>query len=241
VAPDPTPDAATEPLEADLAEPASGSRLWVKLGLVLGLVALVLAAWKLGVFEYAERPEELRDLLRELGPWGYVAYVVAFALLQPIGVPGFALIVVASYVWPPPVAYGLSLLGAMISAIEGFLFARFVARDWVAKKLPARLHKYDRAIAVRAVRAAFGLRILFWMNPFIHALFGISRVRFRQYVLGTFLGYVPTIAIAVWATGGALELLRAQPTWLLAAVVAIVVLVLVARLAGWRRRPTGTS
>lgn len=233
---------ATEPIRPDAAEEAeleeaSGTPGWVKLVLVLGLAVLVLVAWKLGAFEYVERPEELREHLLALGPWGYVAYVVAFAILQPIGIPGFALIVVASYVWPAPVAYGLSLLGAMISAIEGFLFARFVARDWVAKKLPARLHKYDRAIAARAVRAAFVLRMIFWMNPLIHGLFGVSRVRFRDYVLGTFLGYVPSLAVAVWATGGALELLRSQPTWLLALVIGAIVLILLVRLVWWRRRP----
>jgi uncharacterized membrane protein YdjX (TVP38/TMEM64 family) len=233
---------ATAPTHHEAAEEAESEQTtatpgWVKLLLVIGLGALVLAAWKLGAFEYVERPEELREHLRALGPWGYVAYVVAFAILQPIGVPGFALIVVASYVWPAPVAYGLSLLGAMISAIEGFLFARFVARDWVAKKLPARLHKYDRAIAVRAVRAAFVLRMIFWMNPLIHGLFGVSRVRFRHYVLGTFLGYVPSLAVAVWATGGALELLRSQPTWLIVVVVGTIVSVLLARLVWWRRRP----
>jgi uncharacterized membrane protein YdjX (TVP38/TMEM64 family) len=222
--------------EAEL-ERASETPGWVKLALVMGLAAIVFASWRLGAFEYVERPEELREHLRALGPWGYVAYVGAFAVLQPIGVPGFALIVVASYVWPAPIAYGLSLLGAMISAIEGFLFARFVARDWVAKRLPARLHKYDRAIAVRAVRAAFVLRMIFWMNPLIHGLFGVSRVRFRHYVLGTFLGYVPSLAVAVWATGGALELLRSQPTWLLGVVVTAIVLVLLARLLWWRRRP----
>jgi uncharacterized membrane protein YdjX (TVP38/TMEM64 family) len=227
---DPTHD--EDPVAGDPA----GSSGTVKVVLVLGVVALVVAAWSLGAFEYVKRPEVLREHLLALGAWGYVAYVVAFAILQPIGVPGFALIVVASYVWPPPVAYALSLLGAMISAIEGFLFARFVARDWVAKKLPARLHKYDRAIAERAVRTAFLLRMLFWMNPFIHALFGISRVRFRHYVLGTFLGYVPSLAIAVWATGGALDLLRAQPTWLIVAVVATIVMILLGRLVWWRRR-----
>ncbi len=203
---------------------------------LLVAVALgVLAVWASGLFELLGDPEVLRSKLLAMGPWGYVVYLVAFAVLQPAGVPGVALIFASTYVWPKPVAYGLSLVGAMLGATLGFYFARFVGQDWVSARLPARLRKYDERIASRGLSTAFTLRIVFWMNPLVHALFGISRVSFSRYALGTLLGYVPSLAIAVWASGSVLDLFKSQPPWRVAIVlVSVVVLALLGRV--WIRR-----
>ena len=81
-------------------------------------------------------PARAKQTLLGLGPWGYLAFVAAYAILQPFGVPGTVFIMVAPLVWPWPVAFLLSMAGTMAASLVGFSFARFVARDLVAARYP---------------------------------------------------------------------------------------------------------
>lgn len=46
----------------------------------------------------------------------------------------------------------ISMVGTMAASSVGFSFSRFVARDWVAKIIPAPFEKYDESLARRAFR-----------------------------------------------------------------------------------------
>ncbi|MFO0554885.1 MAG: VTT domain-containing protein [Polyangiaceae bacterium] len=188
----------------------------LRIALAVAALALVVLTWQLGGFALLRDPERLKATLLGLGAWGYVVYVVAFAILQPLGLPGIAFVVGAAYVWPGPIAYGLSLGGAVLASTTGFAFARFVARDWISTKLPPRLKKYDAKIEKNGFLMAAFLRLVFLMHPLLHALFGVSRVRFLPYIAGCTLGYIPGIAIATWASDGAITWLKGQPrsTWI---------------------------
>lgn len=171
----------------------------------------MITSWQTGVFGLVMDPPRLRSTLVEMGPWGYVVFVLAFAFLQPFGLPGIAFVLAATYVWPRPIAYGLSLVGSLSGSAVGFGFARFVAHDWVAARLPARLHKYDAWIERRGFLAVAGLRAIFLMHPLLHALFGVSRLRFGPYMLGCAIGYIPALAVVTWVSGSFTDWLGRQP------------------------------
>ncbi len=160
--------------------------------LVAVFVGLALAKW-LGVFALIAEPSRLAKTLVDLGAWGYVAFIVAYAVLQPFGVPGTAFIMAAPLIWPWPTAFALSMVGTMAASVLGFSFARFVARDWFASKIPERFRKYDDALARRAFTTVFVLRFLFWMPPLLHAFFGVSKVSGWMHFWGSLVGYVVPI------------------------------------------------
>jgi uncharacterized membrane protein YdjX (TVP38/TMEM64 family) len=124
-----------------------------------------------------------------------VAFIVAYAVLQPFGVPGTVFIVAAPLIWPWPVAFALSMTGTMAASVVGFSFARFVARDWVEGRIPARFRRYDEALARRGFATVFVLRLVFWMPPLLHAFFGVSKVRFWTHFWGSLAGYVLPILL----------------------------------------------
>ncbi|MDB4938377.1 MAG: putative rane protein [Labilithrix sp.] len=161
-----------------------------KIVVVALVIALLVVAHRLGVLEQFGDPERVRQTLVRIGPWGYVAFIVAYAVLQPFGVPGTVFIMAAPLIWPWPVAFALSMTGTMAASVIGFSFSRFVARDWISKKVPARFRKYDDALATRAFRTVFLLRLVFWMPPLLHAFFGVSKVRFSTHFWGSLAGYV---------------------------------------------------
>ena len=181
---------------------------WLVLGAVLALLA---AAWWGGVFALMAEPRTFAQAVVDLGVWGYVAFVVAYTLLQPFGVPGTVFIVAAPLLWPWPTAFALSMIGTMAASVVGFSVARFLARDWVTARIPARFHRYDAALARHALRTVFVLRLIFWMPQALHGFLGVSRVSFRDHFWGSLLGYIPPLlmvsyfAAEVFDASGALQ------------------------------------
>lgn len=172
-----------------------GSLRNVKLAAV-GLVLIGLAlAWYFGVFASLGEPRALAHALVDMGVWGYLAFVVAYTALQPFGVPGTIFIVAAPLSWPWQVAFALSMVGTMAASVVGFSFARFIARDWIAERIPARLRKYDDALARSAFQTVAVLRLVLWMPQVLHYFFGVSKVSFATHFWGSLVGYVPPLLL----------------------------------------------
>lgn len=175
------------------------ARLGSSLGAKLGVVALVLVglalAYETGIFAVVAQPKTLAESLIAMGAWGYILFIVAYAVLQPFGIPGTVFIVAAPLIWPWPTAFALSMLGTMCASVIGFSFARFIARDWVTARVPARMQKYQRSLERSAFQTVLVLRLIFWMPQALHFFFGISAVRFWTHFWGSLLGYVPPLLV----------------------------------------------
>src|SRR6185437_1436172 len=156
-------------------------------------------------------PAHLKQALVDLGPWGYLAFLGAYTLLQPFGVPGTVFVVAAPLIWPWPIAFALSMVGTMSASVVGFSFARFVAREWVAARIPARFRAYDEALEKRAFLTVFTLRFVFWMPQVLHAFLGISRVSFWTHFWASAAGYVIPLLVVSYFGPQVFEAARAAP------------------------------
>ena len=174
----------------DLLAPVQRSARASKVAAVLVVLVILVVAQQLGVFRQFADPAGVKQALVELGPWGYVAYVGAYAALQPFGFPATVFTLSAPLIWPWPVAFAVSITGAMTASLVGFVFARFVARDWVAARIPERFRRHDEALSRDAFVTVFLLRSLFWMSSPLHAFFGVSKVRFSTHFWGSLAAYV---------------------------------------------------
>jgi len=67
----------------------------LRIAAVSSVVALLALAHAQGLLERFGDPQGLARTLVELGPWGYAAFIAAYTLLQPFGVPGTVFIVAA--------------------------------------------------------------------------------------------------------------------------------------------------
>src|SRR5262245_35700012 len=212
----------------------------------IGVVALVLltlaTAYHFGFFARVAEPKILAKTLVEMGAWGYLAFVVAYTVLQPFGVPGTIFIVAAPLIWPWQTAFALSMIGTMSASIVGFSFARFVAKDWVSARIPARLRKYDESLERNAFQTVVVLRLIFWMPQALHAFFGVSKVRFWTHFWGSLIGYVPPLLLVSYLGGTMFDASgRMQPgAWPILAALVVVSLV-IAALARRRRHLSAKS
>lgn len=165
------------------------------------LVLAIAAAIALYLSGAYEDPERTVGLVREAGAWGAIAYVVAFAFLQPLGVSAHVFGVAAAAIWGGLPAFGLALAGAVGSACTSFGYARYVAYDFVQERIPERLRKYESWIVDRGLWGIFLYRLItFTMIP-AQLLIGTLRVRFLPMLIPTALGFAPTVAVDVFLGG----------------------------------------
>ena len=173
--------------------------LWRRRTLLAALaVALVFTAWKMGAFEAFGSTDKVHALIDSWGVWAYVLYVLSFVLLMPFGIPAFVWVLPAGLLWPFWVAYPLSLLAVAGGSSVGFLFARYIARDWVAARMPGRIRRFDERFSAQGLRSVILFRLVFQLGAPTHWLLGMSRVGYGTFVLGTVLGAMPVVALVAW-------------------------------------------
>ncbi|MFA6147188.1 MAG: VTT domain-containing protein [bacterium] len=145
-------------------------------------------------------------LVQAAGPMGPVLFILVYALgvlvlpATPFAIAG-AIIFGKFY----GMLYNLAAdtLGASISFYLGRYFLHGVARGFLETRMPW----LDRKAAEEGVSVIFYLRI-FWF-PFIVLNYaaGATRIRFRDYLLGTFLGLLPPVLLFTYFVGAMKEVL----------------------------------
>ena len=173
---------------------------WLGILLLTLVSGALLSAWSMGLFNELTA-ERLEQLFRDAGIWGPLLYVALFAALESFGVPGIFFIVPASIIWNWPTLFLLTWAGAVGASVVGFSFSRTIGRSWVQGRLSERARLYDDAIAKRGLRTVILIRLMFFIAPWAHWLLGLTKVRFRDYVVGTTIGLAPMMALFTW--GGA--------------------------------------
>ena len=205
-------------------------RLWWRRALLAGSVIVLLGvAWRLGAFETFGSTDKVHALIDSWGVWAYILYVVSFVALMPFGIPAFVWVLPAGILWPFWVAYPLSLGAVAGGSSVGFLFARHIARDWVAARMPGRIRRFDERFSAHGLRSVILFRLVFQLGAPTHWLLGMSRVGYGTFVLGTVLGAMPVVALVTWLGHDVLHWVEMHGVLAVAILVAAVAGVVIAR------------
>ena len=191
----------------------------------------------LGGWDLLSDPDRVIDLLRDSGWVGPVVFVLSMWIIQPFGLPGVFFMLPAAVVWPAPVAVALSWVGNMAASTTAFLFARWVGRDWVSQRIPPRIAHWDDRLAQGGVWPVILLRVVTGQLPPADWFLGVSKVSFRTFFVGTAIGIIPGIIVAVVVGGSAL-------TWALERPALLALAAFATGLAGalwWTRRTPGSD
>ena len=137
-------------------------------------------------------------------------FVGLYAVLQALFVSSHIFIIAANAVWPPELAIIYSWIGAMGSGLISFVFARFIARDWVQARLPDKIKKYDSKLESSGFLTVLVLRIFLFTSPPLQLGLGVSRVKFLPFLAGTALGNLPSIVLASFAFSNIIQWLQSQ-------------------------------
>jgi uncharacterized membrane protein YdjX (TVP38/TMEM64 family) len=188
------------------------------------LLAFVAVAVVAALFAFDARAV-LRDTLaglESLGPWGPVIFVVLYIAAAVLFVPGSALTLGAGALFGVGLGSVCASVGATLGATAAFMVGRYLAREWVAKKIEGNpaFAALDRAVAAEGWKIV-GLTRLSPAFPFtlLNYAFGLTRVSLRDYVLASWIGMMPGTVMYVYlgslarAAGERLSLIHiSEPT-----------------------------
>ena len=144
--------------------------------------------------------ERLDHLVQAAGPLGPALFVVVYALgslVAPVTPFTIAGAIIFGKFLGMIYNFAGEMLGASIAFCLGRYFLRGMARNFLETKLPWLDRKAER----EGFSVIFYLRI-FWF-PFIVLNYsaGATRIRFRDYFLGTLLGSLPAVLISTYFIG----------------------------------------
>jgi len=172
---------------------------------VLLLVALVLGVIAAIQFNLLPRAQHsfaaaLR-WLDTLGHWKPVVFVLLYIASCVAAVPASVLTFGGGAAFGVLTGSIVVCIGATLGATAAFLVGRYVARDWVRRKVGHRpaFMAIDRAVAEEGWKIVFLTRLA-PVFPFFLMNYGYSltRVPLRQYVLATWIGILPGTILFVY-------------------------------------------
>ncbi|HTL16181.1 MAG TPA: TVP38/TMEM64 family protein [Patescibacteria group bacterium] len=184
---------------------------------------------------------QILQWIQRTGPWGPVFFVLVYVLATILLVPGSVLSLGAGALFGVLLGSLLVSLGSIAGATCAFLLGRYVARDWVAKKVEghSRFGAIDRAAAVEGWRIVLLAR-LSPLFPFtlLNYAFGLTTISLGQYVLGSAIGMIPGTVMYVYfgslARTGMGDQHRTSVQWalyILGFIATIAIVVIVTRIA----------
>jgi uncharacterized membrane protein YdjX (TVP38/TMEM64 family) len=187
---------APSPLDATTMRRASTLRR-VLFGMVaVAIVGLGLWAWKNGNLT----ADSIGAWIRSWGCWSTPAFVIAFSLGQLLNVPGLAFVLAAKLAYGPWLGFLLAYGGAVVAVTVPFLLTRaFRAerkRAWQPRWRVLR-NLLDGA-EKHPIRSVFFLRLLLWLSPPLGYALAFTGIRARHYVIGSALGLLPFIGLAIY-------------------------------------------
>jgi len=166
------------------------------------LAAATMAALVLPVLPWLTR---LFESIAALGPWGPIAligvYIIACVFLIPASIPTFAAGILFGVLKGSLVA----MAGGVLGACAAYWIGRLLARDWMARRI-ARSRRFT-ALDNAADEHGLTVVILSRLSPIapyvlLNYAFGLTKVSFWKYVLGTILGVAPAMVMYVYVGAG---------------------------------------
>lgn len=168
---------------------------WSALGkaffVLLLLAALFVAMRYLGIQELLR---SALDWVAGLGVWGMAIFVLLYVLATVLFLPGSILTLGAGALFGVLKGSIIVSISATLGAVAAFLVGRYLARDWVAKKISGnpRFQAVDQAVAQEGWKIV-GLTRLSPVFPFnlLNYAFGLTSVSLRDYFWATWIGMIP--------------------------------------------------
>ena len=179
--------------------------VWLRVSLVLTVLALCLAAWKWLPISSLDPREISHWLAPHRSAWYALPMVMAgFVALNFF--PVLLLITATGIAFGPLFGPIYAMAGCLASGSVGFAIGRWLGRRRVEQLGGERVSRLSRAIQRNGTLAVFFVRKVPAPFTLANIVIGASGVRYRDFLVGTLLGMT---AIVVALAGSGYQLTRA--------------------------------
>ena len=185
-------DPAPVELEEEAAESTSASgKRFILMALV---VAICLAVFHLTPLkDYATNIFAWKDRIQATGFWAPLAFLGIATGLIAVGLPRLLFCALGGMLFGFLDGFLLGLFASLFGSYATFVFARWGGREWVRRRVAedGKLHKLLKHPSLFSV---FLVRQLPIAGVVPNLVLGVTHVRHRIFLLGSFLGYLPSAA-----------------------------------------------
>ena len=213
------------------------SRLATAVAIVSFLGALALAWRYTALNEYVtvENLLQLGERVRAAA-WAPLAIIAAYVVLGLCVVPLTAMIAITAVLYNPWIAVPLSLTGALASGAATFAVGRVLTRGAVREIAGRRMSALSSRLRRRGLLAVLLVRLL-PIAPYTidNIVAGASRIRWRDFLLGTALGLFPGLVLTSAFVDRAIAAAASPDPYTLATLVLVVAAIVALALALRRR------
>ena len=178
--------------------------------LILIILAAVITGVHLsGASGYLQQ-ERLRELIAGHGALAPAIYVLIYTIAPVLFLPGLPITIAGGIMFGPFWGVVYTIIGSTMGACLAFLTARYLARDWVARKLSGpKWERLDRETEKHGWKMVAFTRLIpaFPFNLLNYA-FGLTKVPFIHYMLTTFVCMLPACIAFIVFSSSLLDLVR---------------------------------
>jgi uncharacterized membrane protein YdjX (TVP38/TMEM64 family) len=171
----------------------------IKLALAAIVIALLVSGSK-----YLHLQELLTSALQwvfGLGMWGPVIFIIIYIIACVLFIPGTVLTLGAGVIFGVVKGSVIVSISATLGATAAFLAGRYLARDWVARKIEGnqKFKSIDEAVAKEGWKIV-GLTRLLPVFPFVllNYAYGLTKVSLRDYFFASWIGMIPGTVMYVY-------------------------------------------
>lgn len=184
-------------MNAKATSKAAGSKL--KVIFVIVAIIILLAAAK--YFHVQELLRSSLEWVGSLGAWGPLIFITLYILACVLFLPGSVLTLGAGVLFGVIKGSIIVSISSTLGATCAFLVGRYLARDWVAKKISSheKFQAIDEAVAREGWKIV-GLTRLSPVFPFnlLNYAYGLTRVSLRHYFFASWIGMMPGTIMYVY-------------------------------------------
>lgn len=172
-----------------------------KLILFIVLLTAVIVLFRLT--GWGDKLTDLRDWIGGLGIWGPFVFILLYIVAVIAALPGAAITIAGGTIFGSVLGVVLVSIASTIGAGLAFLIARYLARDFILRKLSSNetFRKLDRlTLEHGAVVVAITRLVPLFPFDILNYGFGLTAVSFRTYVFWSWLCMLPGTILYVVGT-----------------------------------------
>ncbi len=187
---------------------------WLKAAIGIALLGLLVAAVMLTGFRHYvltsqgrwQLQHSLRGFIEGLGFWGdglfFLLWTVGCLFLLPATIfTGLGALLYGKYLSIP-----MNIVGALLGGAAAFIGSRYLFRDSARHLVGTHLEKWDARLSKNGVWVVMWMRLCALPYPLVNFIAALTRVSFKDFMLGTALSVVPSMGYISYTIGSVSEL-----------------------------------